>query len=199
MAATKRTKIQVENEREKIASWYLKGWTLAKIGNELGLSPQMIHRELKIIQKRWREDTSMNLDDHKAKVLAETKEIRLEAWKGWDRSQQKLESQTTTIHAVKIESQGKEQIRKTPVNQVNYTENRTGDPRFLDQVNKALERECKLLGLDKLPDQQQPLSGNPLDNISALPKAQRLERLHEIQSIIAGQIEKEKTDIQPEK
>jgi len=35
-----------------------------------------------------------------------------------------------------------------PINQTVHTETRAGDPRFLAEINKLIERECKLLGLD---------------------------------------------------
>lgn len=62
MAAPKRTKVQREHDLSKIAELYLKGHTQAAIGETLGLTQQIVSRDLSTIQKRWEEKSTIDLD-----------------------------------------------------------------------------------------------------------------------------------------
>ena len=154
MPAHKRSDIQIEKDREQIAKWSLRGWSLRKIARELNLSKSQIDYDIKEIQRQWHKDTAIALDEHKEKVLAELIEVKNEAWAAWERSQNNFESKTATLQSKtkkKIDpntGMETEETKPVPINQVIHTENRFGDPRFLDQVNKCIERRCKLLGLD---------------------------------------------------
>ncbi len=154
MPAHKRSEIQIEKDREQIAKWYLQGWSQRKIAAELGLSKRQIAWDLEAIQNQWHKDTAIALDEHKIKVLAELDELKKEAHKAWERSQVDFKATTISGKTVKVEiidpktgaMHTEEKLR--PTGQVVHTETRPGDPRFLDQVNKCIERRCKLLGLD---------------------------------------------------
>jgi len=154
MAAPKRSDIQIEKDREQIARWSLRGWSLRKIARELNLSKSQIEYDIKAIKNQWHKDTAIAIDEHKEKVLAELAEVRNEAWLAWERSQNDFKTQTATLQSKTkkkidpVTGEEKEETKPVPINQVIHTENRFGDPRFLDQVNKCIERRCKLLGLD---------------------------------------------------
>jgi hypothetical protein len=155
MPSHKRSEIQIEKDREKISEWYLQGWSQRRIAAELRLSQNQIKYDLKIIQARWLQNTMMNLDEAKSKEVAKLYQIEKQAHEAWERSQNDFKATTISGKTVKIEiidPETGEVIRTEeklkPTGQVIHTETRPGDPRFLDQVNKCIERRCKLLGLD---------------------------------------------------
>ena len=84
MAANKRTLIQIEDDRREIASLYLQGKTQQAIAERLGMTRQMVGYDLKAIQRRWREDTSRNLDEDKARELAKLDELERTHWQAWE-------------------------------------------------------------------------------------------------------------------
>ena len=86
MAANKRTRIQIEDDRREIASLYLQGKTQQAIAERLNMTRQMVGYDLKAIQRRWREDTSRNLDEDKARELAKLDELERTHWQAWEDS-----------------------------------------------------------------------------------------------------------------
>jgi hypothetical protein len=141
MPANKRTKFQVEADRRRVASMYLKGRTQAEIARELELSQQQISYDLKIIQQQWREQTALDLDEEKGKVLAKINQLERDYWLAWEEScedKQVKESQST---------QGGN-LRQGQTRATLKRESATGNPAFLAGVQWCIERRCKLLGLD---------------------------------------------------
>jgi transcriptional regulator with XRE-family HTH domain len=142
----KRTNFQVRQDRVKIAELYLRGCSQAEIAGKLGFTQQQISYDLQIIQREWRKDTSRALDEYKAKELAKIDHTERCYWEAWERSIEEFRSRT--IKAKGIKADQKIQAKPEQAEQTIYTENRCGDPRFLDGVLKCIERRCKLLGLD---------------------------------------------------
>jgi hypothetical protein len=86
------------------------------------------------------------LDAYKARELAKLDHAERRYWEAWERSIEEFRSRT--IKAKGIKADQKIQAKPEQAEQTIYTENRCGDPRFLDGVLKCIERRCKLLGLD---------------------------------------------------
>jgi len=148
MAANKRTKIQIKNDRVRIAELYIKGVYQSVIAAELGLDQSQISRDLKAIQAEWIKNTTLDLDHFKGKEIAKIDQVERTAWEGYTRSLEKFKSTITTGRDI---TEDKETGKVTASNkdQVVKVEERNGDPRFLDVVMKCIERRCKLLGLDE--------------------------------------------------
>ena len=87
MAATKRTRLQIEDHRREIASLYLQGKPQRAIGERLSMTCQMVGYDLKAIQRRWREDTARDLDADRARELAKVDELERTYWAAWESSQ----------------------------------------------------------------------------------------------------------------
>jgi predicted transcriptional regulator len=137
MAASKRTDFQREENYVQITALYLRGKYQSEIAKLLGLSQGMISQDLKVIQRRWRESTIMNLDEAKAKELARLDELEREFWAAWEASKgertqarQEKNNAGATVKASMIKEQ------------------RDGNPAFLTGVLSCIDRRCKLLGLD---------------------------------------------------
>ncbi|MEW5724777.1 MAG: hypothetical protein AB1896_16815 [Thermodesulfobacteriota bacterium] len=144
MAPPKRTRAQIERDRADIARLYLKGWTQQAITEwvcktyytERFLTRQAIAKDLVAIQKEWRESTLRDFDEAKAKELAKLDELERTMWTAWERSLGEVTTRTVQ------QGRGEDTVRTI------RTEERQGDPRFLEGIMKCIERRCKLLGFD---------------------------------------------------
>jgi len=152
MAANKRTPIQLKNDRVRIAELYIKGVYQSVIAAELGLDQSQISRDLKAIQKQWVENTTLDLDHFKGKEIAKIDHVERVAWADYARSKQEFKSVITKGKKFGKDDKGK--IIAKDKEQTVKTEERNGDPRFLDVVMKCIERRCKLIGLDA-PDKHE--------------------------------------------
>ena len=144
MAANKRTRIQIEDDRREIASLYLQGKTQQAIAERLNMTRQMVGYDLKAIQRRWREDTSRNLDEDKARELAKLDELERTHWQAWEDS---LEQVTTESSARTTSGRGNGDGSVTEQAAIRR-EGKQGNPAYLRGVMECIDRRCKLLGLD---------------------------------------------------
>ena len=142
----KRSKVQIKQDRTQIAQLYMQGKSQTEIAQKLGLCQQQISYDLKAIQTEWQKDTTLALDAYTARELAKLDHTERRYWEAWERSIEEFRSRT--IKAKGIKADQKIQAKPEQAEQTIYTENRCGDPRFLDGVLKCIERRCKLLGLD---------------------------------------------------
>jgi transcriptional regulator with XRE-family HTH domain len=142
----KRSNFQVRQDRVKIAELYLRGCSQAEIAGRFGFTQQQISYDLKAIQAEWQRNTTLALDAHKARELAKIDHAERCYWQAWERSIEEFRSRTIKAKGTKDDQ--KVQTKPQQAEQTIYTENRSGDPRFLDGVLKCIERRCKLLGLD---------------------------------------------------
>ena len=147
MSGPKRSKIQVQKDRAEIASLYIQGCTQVKIAEKLGVTHQQISYDLQVIQREWQNKTTLALDAYKARELAKLDHAECRYWEAWG-ARSIEEFRARTIKAKGIKADQKIQAKPEQAEQTIYTENRCGDPRFLDGVLKCIERRCKLLGLD---------------------------------------------------
>jgi hypothetical protein len=143
MAAPKRSQVQIERDRAEIARLYLQGVTQATIGERLDMTQQMVSYDLKAIRVRWRESALINFDEAKAAELAKIDNLEVTYWEAWERSLTEFKSKT-------IRAKGAD-IKKARANaeQTIKTEDRNGDPRYLEGVRWCIDRRIKLFGLDE--------------------------------------------------
>jgi len=148
MVGPKRTKLEIKRDRVKIAELYIKGVYQSIIAEDLGLDQSQISYDLKQIQKEWVKNTTLNLDDYKGKELAKIDQVERMAWEGYDRSLRELKSKIIKSKDIAKDAKtGK--ISADNTDQTIKTENRNGDPRFLEIIMKCIDRRCKLMGLDE--------------------------------------------------
>lgn len=138
MAAPKRTPQKREADLLIIERMYLARHTQAEIAKVIGVDRSMIARDLDELRGRWMQRTAMNLDAKKSEELASINRLEMEYWDAWRRSQQEFKAQTVR------KAEGK--AKSAEVSQ--HTENRYGDPRFLQGVAWCVAKRCELLGLN---------------------------------------------------
>ncbi len=156
MASPKRTKSERERDLACIAELLLKGWTHEQIAKaigrtfysekaaSMGLTPEtfltrrMIGKDCELIEARFRDKVFDDIARLKGLQLAELGLIKKKAWKAWEESIGKVE--TVTVKTGGKEGKGQETTVKTEV--------KSGDPRHLHSVLQAIEKQCRLMGLD---------------------------------------------------
>ena len=147
MTGPKRSKYQINKDRHTVGELYLKGVYQSVIAEQLGLTQQQISYDLKMNQKTWAKNTALSLDEHKIKELAKNDNLERVAWADYERSKREFKSKI--IRGKNLSKNEHGQTTGDSIEQTIKTEDRNGDPRFLDVIAKCIERRCKLLGLDE--------------------------------------------------
>jgi hypothetical protein len=126
---------RIAERRTRVAEGYLRGRSMRDLAQELDVALGTISSDMKAIREDWKERASSNFNAHVDEALAKIDRLELEYWSAWDRSVGKVTTERETLKGDDIE------ISTT-------TENKAGDPRFLDGVAWCIERRCRLLGTD---------------------------------------------------
>ena len=112
MAKNKRTALEIQRDRAEISSLYIRGWLQKDIADKMGMMQQMVSYDITAVQKRWREDTTRDLDADKAEQLARIDVVEREAWKAWERSCEEREVSETSQSEVHGDTRTRKSIRK---------------------------------------------------------------------------------------
>jgi hypothetical protein len=115
----------------------LKGATIRDIAAELDVSVATVLADLRHVERDWRERAVADYDMLVAEQMARLDAVLCAAWDAFYKSQQPQTRQTRVVDPVFG------RVRRIMVQEVE----RTGDPRHLQVVCRAIEARCKLLGL----------------------------------------------------
>lgn len=74
----------IEFRRTRIAEHRIFGRTQREIAGMVGVSLGTVNRDLKIIEARWRAESTRTVADHAASQLAEIARIKKFCWMSWD-------------------------------------------------------------------------------------------------------------------
>jgi hypothetical protein len=149
MATRTRTKLQREKDLERISAMRLEEKTLDQIAEEIGISRAQVSYDLKELKKRWREDALANTEELQAVALAKCRHLEKTFWESWDQSKEVRETTTsTTEKTVGTASEGGSASSPLRQKAAMKKEQRDGDPRFLQGVERCRAMECELLGLN---------------------------------------------------
>lgn len=141
MAKPKRTETQRSIDLAYIERLHLKGMGQIEIAEQLNkerpyqLSYQQIGYDLRSLAKMWREEARAEVDEAKAKALAELKILQATYWEAWERS---LTERTKTKQEKNAIGVGKASVEK---------ETLLGNPAYLAGVQSCIEQRCKIIGL----------------------------------------------------
>jgi hypothetical protein len=150
-----RSQLQREHDRARVAELLLqKGMSARRIAKEFGLSASSVRRDIKALRAEWKRERLQDHDSWVARQLAELSMTQRAAWDGWQRSLLPTSKRSTRSKGVtrKPDQQhgGKVQIRADDVlqfEQMAREESTSGDPRFLEIVERCITSRSKLLGL----------------------------------------------------
>ena len=126
-----------EDRRRQVAALYLQGKWQSEIAHIVGTSQTQVSYDLKILQQRWYQESIADIDQRKALELQRVDTIEREAWAAWERSKQPREVTITEA------SEGAHAGHKATMRR----EGQAGDPRFLVEIGKCVDRRCAILGI----------------------------------------------------
>ena len=136
--------------RYKVAERYLKGEQQYDLARAFGVTQAQISYDLKAIRAWWRESAIRDFDARQEQELEKIDLLERTAWEAWERSLQPREvTLTEKAEGGDVpDEQGKTRSKSPTLKASVRRENQVGDPRFLEQVHKCIERRCTILGLN---------------------------------------------------
>lgn len=137
----KRSKEQRERDLAEMAQMLRRGVTQVSFARRFGVGQPQIHRDLAELDRRWKQTQLSGVDAQRRKQLEELAEVRSEAWRAWEASQQER-VETTTERVGPPSSEG------TAVRQVARIVKKPPEwaVSALNTVLAALSQEADLLG-----------------------------------------------------
>ncbi len=124
-----RGRLQIEEDRAKTAKMFLNHYTQEEIAKKLGITNVQVSIDMKIIRKRWVEEQLTHYGEAMAVEIMKLNALESVFARAWDKS--KLPSISYAADGSIIETES------------------TGDIRFLQGIERCIEKRCRLLGLDK--------------------------------------------------
>lgn len=126
--------------RADIAQYYVQGYSIRAIAQELNTTIEKVSRELYRIERWWNDYAIETLETHKARELGKLNALEKEYWRAWERSC------TNTIRRLVYDADANDYVVET----VELTMVRDGDPRFLQGVGQCIRDRCTLLNLSEV-------------------------------------------------
>lgn len=137
MASPKRTQGQIEVDRVEIARRYLKGELQSTIAEALSITQQQVSYDLARIREAWQRSALVDFSTVQAREMARIDLLEREYWIAWDRS-------CTPRHITKTGRTTGEEVKDTASI---TTEERDGNPVFLQGIQWCIEQRCRIFGL----------------------------------------------------
>lgn len=145
--------------RMKIARQYLEGQTQEEVAKDLGLSVASVSNHLKKIREYWLSLMMVDFDEKKSREIAKIDNLERIAFRAWRRSTRPTQTRHVSVkEAIRVEKQrdkdgkevpGKAPLAKmVPIEKTDDTKETTqaGDPRFLQIIDRCIEKRLKLMG-----------------------------------------------------
>jgi hypothetical protein len=157
-AADDRSKEQdaalVLQRRLAVMDQYMRGSNQYTLAAKHGVTQQTISKDLAWVRKLWVKNTMLDMDEAKAREVAKLDNLELMYLEEWQRSKQTF-SKTRHIKTAKSrpsrrktkEGELLEQETEKYAEDFEETEERAGDPRYLQGAERCVEQRCKILGL----------------------------------------------------
>jgi transposase len=130
----RRKKIQRERQRLECLSLYLGGMWQTDIAKKLRMSQSQVSRDIAAAHEEWAKRTTYNLDQEKAKRLAEIDNLERQYSLAWNRS--------IGTHKTTTKVTGGEEGDKLTTK----AEKLAGDPSFLNGIAWCISERCRILG-----------------------------------------------------
>ena len=143
--------MQRERQRLECLDLYLAGEWQIDIAKKLGMSQSQVSRDIKAAHEEWCKRTTYNLDEQKAKRLAEIDRLERQyelAWRrsiGLHKTVTKKEGLPDAI-LVDEEQERPPQQRMIVLEQTTKTEKLVGDVNCLHGIAWCISERCKILG-----------------------------------------------------
>jgi len=160
-------KMVIEYRRMLVAQKYLRGQSMDKIAQEmppeLACSRSSVYRDLQALREIWRKEANLPIADMRAKELAKIDELERTAWEAYEISKgDKIVSRFGTVLPATTAGT---KPSVTGAHTRTITKSTAGNPRFLEMIEKCINRRCEILGL-KRQTTLDPMADMPILGIS---------------------------------
>lgn len=148
--AAKRSKYEVERDRQIVSEYYLKGHSsrsiagivMEKVGKGYSVSHTTISGDIKALLKQWQKERINDIDKVKAVELEKLDKLEQTYWDAWEKSIQ--DYKRTSLKQKGTTSSSRPEYREqTTMEMISH-----GNPAYLAGVERCIERRCKILGID---------------------------------------------------
>lgn len=171
-------KVFPAERKYRVADLYLKNVPCGLIAEKLKVTPATVSKDLKELREEWQESALLDFNARMGQELAKLDKVEVEAWEGW-----RMSIRDATIHRKIVEKalrvikdeEGKKAIEKSEaktekqkkaemvvIKELTNSEVRgqSGNPAYLQQIERCILARCQLLGLMKA-DANQSLHTKP--------------------------------------
>ncbi|WP_338871683.1 hypothetical protein WBJ53_26035 [Spirosoma sp. SC4-14] len=142
---------EIASRRATVSNLYRKGWTQMEIADEVGVSQGQISQDLEAIRIEWRNSMLMDFNEKKAEELAKIDYREQILWQAWERSMQPLKKKSTKMKGEVDTGQRYQDKKKNQqvknLETTETTEERLGDPRYMQGIERCAQQRIELLGL----------------------------------------------------
>lgn len=156
--ANKRTKDQIEADRELAIELYNRGYTQQEIADyisstsEYSISRSQVKQDLNVVRKRWIESQIGTYQEMVNRELSRLDSFERELWSSWRDSKGTITKERVEKVARDIENEvgdveSDELVRLVVDRVVTTTEDSLGDTRLLELIFKTQQERRKLLGV----------------------------------------------------
>lgn len=148
-----------EKERDYaiITEYYLKGYTTRaisrKIVEEIGkmhpeenyyISHKTVSKDINILLKQWRDERIHDITQQKLVELTKIDKLEQTYWDAWEKSIENHKRKAEKLRGEIKGNESKPSFRETIETDIREF----GEPRYLQGIERCIDKRCKLLGLD---------------------------------------------------
>ena len=137
MAGPTRTPEQRERDLETTARMYCRGSTMQAIADYLEVTRQQIGYDWQVLLTRWRENADASIEDKLAAELEKINQVERTYWDAWERSLKPKDS---------TRKQSSKRGEESMILAETRSEQRDGEPRYLEGVRWCIEQRLKIIG-----------------------------------------------------
>jgi len=139
----KRSRAEIAFDRKEIARLIKRGYNKHSIAEQLGLEYSQIASDYRQILRSVTKSVKSNISGHVARTLVELEEVKREAWEAWEKSKKNSKKKVVETSEITTEEGTGERVKI-----IRTTEGRIPEAKFLSIIEKCIDSEKKLLGLD---------------------------------------------------
>ena len=141
----------IAERRATVSQLYRQGWTQIDIAKEVGVTQGQVSQDLDAIREEWQSSMLMDFNTKKAEELAKIDLREQTLWEEWERSRKPLKKKSTKVKGEvdeKATGPDKKKQKAKNLETTEITEDRIGDPRFMDAIGRCCEQRIRILGLE---------------------------------------------------
>lgn len=159
-----RNELQKYSDYRTEAKMYLSGSTIRDIGKRLGISDSTVSDDLKRIRAQWKKSMLIDFDERVGAELERIDALEHEYTEGYLRSKGKRQTIKKKIVPMRRNAEGQlevtqegeliethqEEIIRVVVEEQTITEDRDGNPEWLNGIGKCIEMRLRIFGISKV-------------------------------------------------